>query len=165
MIRKVEKFTDDFISTGLVIVVVTILGFSVASIILRWFNLSFSWIDPLVRHLVFVLAFFGAAMASGKSRHIAIEILPKFLENSGYKKSLFVLNKFISLCTIVGATWLFASGVQFYNVEKEYGRLSSLGVHTSVLVGIIPAGFALIFWRSLLAFLDFREEEHELNNN
>lgn len=164
MIRKIEKITDTFIGQGLVVVVLTILSFSVFSIILRWFNLSFSWIDPLVRHLVFILAFLGAAMASGKSRHIAIEILPKFLENSGRKRALFILNKFIALCTIVGATWLFASGVQFYNVEKEFGRLSSLGLHTSVLVGIIPAGFALIFWRSLLAFLDFKED-HELNND
>lgn len=164
MLRKLEEITDKFIGAGLVIVVSTILCLSVASIILRWFYLSFNWIDPLVRHLVFVLAFFGAAMASGKSRHIAIEILPKFLENTGRMRALFVLNKLISFCTIVGSTWLFASGVQFYNVEKEFGRLSTLGLHTSVLVGIIPLGFALIFWRSLLAFLNFKEA-HELNNN
>ena len=164
MIQKLEELTDRFVGALVVIVVALMLSLSVASIILRWFQISMPWIDPLVRHLVFITAFLGATLASGKSRHISIEILPKFLENQGKLRTLFVLNKFIHLCTIVGTTWLFASGYQFYFVEKEFGQMTVLGLHTSSLVAIIPVGFCLIFFRTLLSFLNFKEVHDSVNN-
>ncbi|MFG1501057.1 TRAP transporter small permease subunit [Halobacteriovorax sp. XZX-3] len=164
MIRKIEEVTDLVVGWLVVANVAVMLGLSVLAIIFRWFDISFSWVDPLVRHLVFALAFLGATLASGKSRHIAIEILPKFLESEGKHRSLFILNKITQVCIIVGTTWLFASGVQFYNVEKQFGNLTSLGLHSSVLVAIIPIGFALIFIRTILAFLNFKEDYEPHNN-
>ncbi len=164
MIRDIQKLTDQIVGYLLVVVVALMLSLSIFAIVLRWFDQSLGWIDPLVRHLVFVTAFLGATLASGKSRHIAIEILPKFLENQGKHRALFILNKFINLATIIGTIWLFASGYQFYHVEKEYGQMLSLGLHSSTMVAIIPVGFALIFFRTILAFLDFKEDYGPVND-
>lgn len=164
MIRKLEKLTDQIVGNALVVVVALMLGLSVFAIILRWFEFPLSWIDPLVRHLVFITAFLGATLASGKARHISIEILPKFLENQKRFRGLFLLNKIIQICTVVGTMWLFASGYQFYFVEREFGQVTGLGLHSSTLVAIIPAGFALIFFRTILAVLDFKEDYEPHND-
>ena len=42
------------------------LFFTLFNIVARWFGMSFLWIDPLVRHMVFLSAFMGAVMATGR---------------------------------------------------------------------------------------------------
>ena len=54
---------------------------SITGIVLRWFNIAFLWIDPLVRHLVFICTFLGGAIATGRGTHIGIDIIGRLLES------------------------------------------------------------------------------------
>ena len=158
MFKTLGQWIDKAVQSVLVLTVFTMLLLSVISIILRWFGISFLWVEPVVRHLVFATAFLGATLATSTGRHIAIEILAKSLEASNKEKPLFLINKVTSFLTIIGLGWLFISGYGFLKMEVEYGKVAFLGIHSSVLVSIIPIGFALMFLRSVCDFFDFSKE-------
>jgi TRAP-type C4-dicarboxylate transport system permease small subunit len=161
MFKRLGQSIDKVVKTLLVINVFSMLLLSVISIVLRWVGVSFLWVEPLVRHMVFATAFLGATLATATGRHIAIEILAKSLEASRKEKVLFILNKFTSFVTIFALVWLAYSGYQFFKVEQEYGKPVFFGLHSSVLVGIIPVGFSLMLARTICDFLDFSPREIE----
>ena len=66
---------------------------STLSIFLRWFQVSFLWTDPLVRHLVFITAFLGGSLATGANNHIRIDLAGKLFEKFDAKYQIW-LNKF-----------------------------------------------------------------------
>ena len=158
MFKTLGGWIDQIVQTVLVVTVFTMLLLSVLSITLRWFGISFLWVEPVVRHLVFATAFLGATLATSTGRHIAIEILAKSLEASKKEQPLFIINKVTSFLTSIALTWLFISGYDFLKMEIEYGKVAFLGVHSSVLVSIIPIGFALMLTRTICDFFDFSKE-------
>ncbi len=149
---------DSLIKRSVVLVVFSMLLITVMSIVLRWFQVSLSWTEPLVRHLVFLSAFLGATLAASTSRHIAIEILEKFLEAKNETKKIFVLQKVIAVITSVCLVYLMLSGYQFFKVEKEYGAEVFWGIHSSALVFIIPLGFSLVLIRTVLSLFETAQE-------
>ena len=127
--------------------------FSVASIFLRFFNISFLWIEPFVRHLVFISIFLGGILATGKGSHIGIDILAKYFESSKNEKARRYLNSFISLFSCVILFWMAYASLKFVEVELEYGKEVFWGVHSGFLVMIIPIGFVLISFRFIIQFV------------
>ncbi len=145
----IEKFSN-FI---LVISVLVMLLVSVMTIVLRWFETSFMWGEPLIRHLVFLCTFLGGVVATGRGTHIGIDILGRYLENRGSvyrKKSLHIL---VSLSSLLVLIWLVVSSLHFVNVELQYGRAIFWGIHSGYLVAIIPFGFFLIGYRFFYKFI------------
>ena len=57
------------------------LFFSVLTILLRWFGQSLEFVEPFVRHLVFLSTFLGGVLATGRGTHIGIDIIGKLLES------------------------------------------------------------------------------------
>ncbi|EQC47137.1 TRAP transporter small permease [Bacteriovorax sp. Seq25_V] len=161
IIRKTANLLDSAVKKSLVLIVFGMLGFSVSNVVLRWFGISYAWIEPLVRHMVFATAFLGATLATAASKHIAIEIFHKILETKGSKKNLFLLQKLATALTAIVLFFLANSGYEFFSVEQKYGAESFLGLHTSTLVLIIPIGFSLMFLRAILDLLDFSSKEGE----
>lgn len=151
--RGLDLAIEKFSHWGLVISVALMLILTVLSIVLRWFNTTFMWIDPLVRHLVFLAAFLGGALATGRDEHIGIDVIPKILEN----KKMFALqrnfNRAIYLFSTFACIWLLISGYDFFKVEIQYGKHTFLGLHSAVLVGIIPVGFSMMAYRFFYKFL------------
>lgn len=158
MIKKISHYTDEVVKKLLVVIVFSMLLFSVINVVLRWFGVSYSWIEPMVRHLVFSTAFLGATLATANSKHIGIEILQKFLETKKKTNLLFILSKLSNFISFIILYFLANSGYEFFSVEKRYGAESFLGIHSSTLVLIIPIGFSLMMFRSALNFLDFSKE-------
>lgn len=158
MIKKISYYIDEVVKKLLVVIVFSMLLFSVSNVVLRWFGISYSWIEPLVRHLVFSTAFLGATLATANSKHIGIEILQKFLETKKKTNLLFILSKLSNFISFIILYFLANSGYEFFSVEKRYGAESFLGIHSSTLVLIIPIGFSLMMFRSALNFLDFSKE-------
>ena len=157
---KVAEVFDSIIKKTIVAVVFLMLGLSVLGIVLRWFQLPLNWIEPLVRHLVFLSAFLGATLATASGRHISIEILAKYFEASRDFSKLKVLTKFVNVITIFALVFLMKSGYDFFLVEKEYGSKIFFGLHSSSMVFIIPLGFALILIRSVIGlFVELPMEE------
>lgn len=144
IIRKIDQGLDKLASGLLIATVFSMLLLSVSGIVLRWFNVSFMWLDPLVRHLVFISAFLGGVLATGRQTHIGIEIIPKFLEAKGDFKNLAIIRVIIGIISTGTLVWISKASYDFFKIELQYGKEAFLGIHSGYLVGIIPAGFAFL---------------------
>lgn len=132
---------------GLIGCLLGVLGFAFIAIVLRWFGSSVMWIDPLVRHLVFLSAFLGGSLATSAQQHIKIDLFSRLVEMSSSKvlhwihRNLVTLFCFLTTLILVKASW------DFYLVEREFGAPSFLEIHSAWLVAIIPFGMGLICLR------------------
>lgn len=143
--KGIEKGAFAILSASLFLM----LGLTLLNIAARWFDSTFTWIDPLVRHLVFLSAFMGAVLATGKGSHIKIDVAGRALEALGKKKLQKTLSILIGAVAAMACYFLFKAGRDFSLVEFEYGREAFMGIHSGWLVSIIPFGFALIGARFL----------------
>lgn len=124
-----------------------ILGLAVISIVLRWMGLSPSWIEPLIRHLVFLSAFLGGSLATSKNVHIKVDLLTKAVEASSSKVLHWLHQNLVAGFCLVTTVVLTKASYDFFNVEREFGTEAFLHIHSSYLVGIIPFGMGLIALR------------------
>ncbi len=113
----------------------------------RFFNSTFLWADPLVRHLVFLGAFLGGILATGKGQHIAIDIIAKYFQRTGKKKSEEKLQGLVFLLSSIILIWQAKSAIPFVKDTFIYEKEAFLGIHRGYLVSIIPLGFAFISFR------------------
>ncbi len=165
---KIERGYSAIISFLLVSCTFTVLFLSVLVIVLRWFQTTLMWYDPFVRHLVFILAFLGGVKATEQGTHISIDLLGRSLANHKSKLVARAHAVFLGACAILILGWLVYAGIKFVDVELAYGRPVFFGIHSSVLIGIIPVGFCMIAVQFLLEILLFitgakvpREKESE----
>jgi TRAP-type C4-dicarboxylate transport system permease small subunit len=96
-IKSIDLVVEKLSSYLLVASILSILFFSSLSIILRWFHLNLSWIDPFIRHLVFLGTFLGGVIATGKGNHIGIDLISKFFELKGHHKLQNLVERIINL--------------------------------------------------------------------
>jgi len=161
IISKIDSFIRSLSEKLLIAIVFSMLLLSVAVIVFRWFEISFSWIEPLVRHLVFMSAFLGGVLATGRGTHIGIDIIGKYLESKNLESARRWIGCIITLASFITLFWLIKSSWHFVAVEAKYGKIAFLGLHTKFLVSIIPIGFTLIalrFWARFLFFLGGRDD-------
>lgn len=150
MIKFVDLF-DRIIEIIVVICVIAIIGLSCLNIALRWFELALTFIDPLVRHLVFLSAFLGAVMAIGNDRHIKIDLMQRYIKKNKTLSRVFTPLYFITILLVL--ITLSYSSILFTLSELEYGKEDFLGIHSGLLTGIIPLGFILMTFRHSLRIL------------
>ena len=166
--KAIDKGIEKISSYALVASVLTMLVLAVLIIVLRWFSITFHWIEPFIRHLVFLCAFLGGVLATGKRTHIGIDIVGKFLESKQNWTALLWVQRIVSIACAVICFYLIKAGLDFVAVEAKYGKDVFLGIHSKVLVAIIPFGFSLIGYRFFYIFLssfgkDFIINPEELN--
>lgn len=163
MIKKIDNFIEKISFYAIVVSVTGMLLLTVLNIVLRWFNTTFLWIDPLVRHLVFLSAFLGGVLATGQDSHIRIDLIGKILEKYKLKKTELWINRAIYAVAMLATFLLAKAGQDFAKIELKYGKEVFLGIHSGVLTEIIPLGMLLIclrfFLRLLLTFK--KVEAHE----
>lgn len=152
-ISKLDQLIDDFASYSLVVSVVLMLFLSVLNIFLRWGNTTIFWIEPFVRHLVFLSAFLGGILATGRRNHIGIDIIGRWLEVKEMHGLRLQVERLIYVISLVTLYFLIISSIDFVKSEAQYGREAFFGIHSSFLVGIIPFGFSVIMIRVFLIFL------------
>lgn len=158
ILNKVNRW---LLVTFTIIIILT----SFLNIVLRWFDTSLMFVDPLVRHLVFAMAFLGAIEATERSQNISIDILKRYLESNGKEKLIGHLNKLVLVVSIGGCLWLTSSAYDFVKVEMEYSRELFWGVHTGMAASAIPVGFFFIALKSFLKFaLSFQSSDGESND-
>jgi TRAP-type C4-dicarboxylate transport system permease small subunit len=144
-----DNYLEKVSRYGLIVCLFAILFLAVSAIVLRWFGSSVMWIDPLVRHLVFLSAFFGGSVATRSNVHIKVDLLTKLVEASSSRLLHLLHKNLVSLFCFVTTLVLFKAGWDFYIVEKEFGAPAFLHIHSSWLVAIIPFGIGLIALRFL----------------
>ena len=154
--RLIEK-------TAEYILVVSILGmviFGMLNILLRWVGHPINWFEPFIRHLVFLCAFLGGVLATGKKSHIGIDIIGKLLTQkygSPVGRNIERIIALASIATLVFLTW---AGWNYVQVESAYGKAHFLGIHSKYLAAIIPIGFLLIAYRFFFLFVSsFQKQE------
>lgn len=152
-LKSIDKFIDSVGSLTLFVVLMLLLFLSVALIVLRWFNLSFLWAEPLLRHLVFFSIFMGGVLATGKGAHIGIDLVSKFLESKKLYHWQSWIARLVLAATLVTLIWLTATSLNFVQVEADYPKEVFWGISSPYLVAIIPLGFLLIAVRTLIQLL------------
>lgn len=148
-IRAFDNILESLSRGGLILGFASILILSVGSIVLRWLGSSLLWIDPLTRHLVFCCAFFGGSLATKAGVHIRIDVVSKLIERVDSPKLSYVYQLLLLLFSFVVCSVLTLASWEFYLSEKEFGSPDFLGIHSSMLVGIIFIGTGLIALRFL----------------
>ncbi len=153
LLRKCDGYIEKLTTWLLVVCVMSMLFFSSLSIVVRWFQHNITWIDPFVRHLVFLGTFLGGVIATGKGTHIGIDIIGKFVESKGWHTARELIQKLIMVSSIAVLLWLIKSGIDFTKVEMEFSKEEFWGIGSGYLVMIIPVGLSLLLLRFLLIFL------------
>lgn len=152
-LKAIDQLIEKFCASLLVVSILSILFFSSLSIILRWFQINLMWIEPFVRHLVFLGTFLGGVMATGRGTHIGIDLISKLVEVKGWKKVQVTINRLIYLASGVTLLWLVKAGYDFTKVEFEFARVEFFGIKSGYLVAMIPIGSLLISIRFLIMFI------------
>lgn len=147
LFQAFDNVLDKISRFGLIGCLFIILSLAVFAIVLRWLGMSMMWIEPLLRHLVFLSAFLGGSLATSKNVHIRVDLLTKLVEMSQSKIIHWIHKNLISLFCFIVCLVLVKSGWDFFLVEKEFGNVGFLSLHSSYLVFIIPFGMGLITLR------------------
>lgn len=163
IVKSVDQGIDKLTSWILVFVMLSILVLSCGSIFLRWMHTTVIWIEPLVRHLVFLSAFLGGILATGRGTHIGIDLISKFLEAKKWHHALRFVSRLIYLTCILTLFWLIKAGFDYVQVESEFGNEVFWGINSGKLGWIIPVGFGMIAIRYFLLFiLSFSNGQEEV---
>lgn len=148
-IQSFDQFLEKLSRTGLIAAFFIMLVLSVLAIVFRWVGQSVLWIEPVVRHLVFLSAFLGGSLATSKNVHINVDVLTKLLEKSKSGLLHWIVRNLVRLFCLITCLALCKAGWDFFISEKEFGAPAFLGIHSAYLVGIIFAGMLLISLRYL----------------
>lgn len=158
-LKRFDHYVEKVIEWFLVATLLSVMVFSVLTIVLRWFQINLQWVEPLTRHLVFLSAFLGGAVATKKGNHIGIDILGKYLEAKQWHGLLKNIQRYIALVGFVTLIILTKASYDFMLVEKAFGGEAFFGLHSGDLVMIIPLGFLLIAYRFIyMFFISFEKE-------
>ncbi len=153
---KFFKFIDSIINKTcsflLVTNIIVILVISLMGMLARYVNVSPLWIDPLVRHLVYILAFLSGILITGNSKHISIDLLDKYLEDRPAGQRL--VKRTIYLVSALSILWLVKASYDFLLSELQFSSEPGfLDIKSSVWVSMMPIGFTLIAYRYFVKFL------------
>ena len=103
------------------------------------------WIDPLLRYMVLWVGMFGAAVATKKGRHIAIDLV-SYLFPDSVKPWLLVATNFFS--AIVAGVLTYAA-IIFISNEAAFGGRNLLTVPSWIWNLVFPIAFTLMTMRFL----------------
>lgn len=153
LFKLLDQLIEKISTWTLLVSVLAMLTLSVLAIVLRWFNLTLHWIEPFVRHLVFLSTFLGGVLATGRGTHIGIDILGKYLESINSDSLYTWIRRVISLSSFLTLSWLIYASYNFLVIELKYGKPVFWGIESGYLVAIIPLGFGLIAYRFFYLFI------------
>jgi TRAP-type C4-dicarboxylate transport system permease small subunit len=141
-LRRIE----DWLLAALVLLLVVLAG---AQIILRdFFQTGLAFADPLMRQLVLWTGMLGALAAVRDDKHIALDVLQRFVPPLWQKVARFLTLGFAAvLCALLAY-------YGYRMVQIDYAGATPSGAFTSVpawtLEVILPLGFALMALRFAL---------------
>lgn len=152
--RRVFDFAGRVEVATVAILLGALVVLGVIQILLRnIFHSGLLWADPLMRHIVMYLGAMGATLASAHMRHITVDALSRLLPESWKPARRMIVYS----ATAIAAYLLGIAAVRLVVDERGFGDVAFLGIQTWVVQLILPACFALIAYRSLLAIFLRRE--------
>ncbi len=150
-LRWLDEKISAFESVLLVALLLTMVSLAFVLVLLRnFFNSGIVGADELLRHLVLLVAFFGASQAARLKKHISIDVLTRFLKGSSRHIAGVVVNGISLLVTVL----LALAAWEFVMIERSFGSSYIFGIAVWVYQLVIPGGFFLIGYRFLIHFLE-----------
>jgi C4-dicarboxylate transporter DctQ subunit len=132
--------------SALTLLILLILAVAVLQIVLRnVFKTGLIWIEPLLRHLVLWIGFTAAVVATGRLRHIQMDVVGHLLPPAARRLVLRATTLAAALiCAVLArAAWL------YLGQEQAFGSTGPLGLPVWLLTCVIFLGFALMAKRFL----------------
>ena len=134
--------------TVLSLLLMVMILLSCLQIVLRSvFSSGLLWADPLIQQLVLWSGLLGAVMATGRGKHIALDII-NYLIPEKFQPLILLLTHLFSALTV---TLLAYAAYLFLRSEIEYGRPGLLGLPSWSWNLIFPLAFVIIAIRYYLA--------------
>lgn len=163
-IKKTGKILQRLEEGFLCLLLVTMIILAFVQIVLRsFFSGGFLWAEPFLRYLVIWSGMFGAALATHKGKHIALDIVT-FLVPESLQPWLKCLLDFFSFLVALALTY---AAIIFVKNEAEFGASVLLAVPGWCWNLVFPLAFALIALRflsagitDLLVLLGKREQQN-----
>lgn len=144
IVRKTGKILQGLEEGFLCLLLLTMIVLAVVQIVLRsFFSAGLLWADPFLRYLVLWSGLFGAALATKKSKHIALDIV-SFLVPLEMQPWLKCFLDFFSFLVAVVLTY---AAIVFVRNEAEWGGSVLLAVPSWCWNLVFPLAFALIALR------------------
>lgn len=123
------------------------------------FQSGFVETDSVLRVLVLWLGMFGAVVAARERRHIAIDILSRYLSVRARQLFDIIINVFV----VMVCALLVVFSMRMLLIDYAEGTIAFSGVHTWLLESILPIAFGIMSlrylmysWQSLTLFLKGR---------
>jgi TRAP-type C4-dicarboxylate transport system permease small subunit len=156
--ERLHAWTGRVEGTVFCIVLALMIGFSGLQIVLRnLFHTGLLWIDPLTRALVFWLAFLGALAATGRVRHLHIDVVQRALPPA----SAVATRRVLSIGAALVCALMSNGAYEYILHEKDAGTHGFLGIPTWVVESILVWGFGLLAYRFVVqAIWPTVEETH-----
>ncbi len=130
---------------------------AIVQIIARnFFDMGFSEVDVISRHLILFIIFMGAALVSEQNRHIKIDILSTFLSTEQQEK---LIRPLLLLSALVSAIFAWYAGI-FWLDEWHYAPANERW--SVYLALILPIGFFILSLHLFLLTLTGFEHKHIL---
>ena len=128
----------------LVVILTSMILLAAGQIVLRnFFDIGFIWGDEILRMLVLWLAVAGALAASRGDKHIAIDLLNRYLPERGSLVVKVVVHAFTAVvCGFVA--W---HALAFVRTSYEFEDVLLGDTPAWILQSVMPVGFGLIAWR------------------
>ena len=143
LIYRLEDGLLALILTGMIIL-------ASGQILLRNFlDVGFAWADPLTRVLVLWVGMLGALAASREDKHIAIDVLSRFLPPRLSVGAKVVTSLFTAIISGIVA---YHAG-RFVALEREAQVIAFAGIPIWILESVIPVAFGLIALRYTVLFV------------
>jgi len=126
-----------------------IIGLAASQILLRWTGAgSFVWGDEAIRLMVLWIAMVAGIASARDDRHIAIDVLSRFLSPRGKSIAAVFVNFFTaSVCLVLA--WY---GWRMVEYAIEGGDLFFSNLPAWIFQAIIPVAFLLMAYRYLIWF-------------
>lgn len=143
MIRKAA----DFILSRFVIIVMAVLVLNVLWQVASRYIMRepSSWTDELAGFLLIWVGLFGAAYATGKKDHLAIDLLPRKLDPAGRKNLYLLINGLIGAFALIV---LVVGGVRLVYITFKLNQISSaLEIPVGYVYLVLPvSGLFILFY-------------------
>ena len=151
ILRSISKAFQHLEDGVLVSLVATLVIIAVGQILARaLLSLTFSWSEPLIRHLVLWVGFLGGMIATRQGKHLRIDIAVRLLSpgKAGIIERITALTSAV-VCFLL--TWI---SVQFVIDERAFATISFLGIPSWPLQLIFPFAFVVMGLRFLRESVD-----------
>ena len=154
VLRNIEIYVSYFEKYFIFILLSVMILLSLGSIILRNAGVSIpSWVSSFTQYLVFWVAFIGASLASGKNRHVNINLILDVLNE--YPNLLRIISIITNFVVVLLSFILCVGSYLFIKSEYMWGiDIPSMGLPCWIFESVIVYTFFMISFKYFVRFLE-----------